>query len=129
MDHLFVLLLWIFGVLLHIMQKIAALRKEFPQFKPRAVVGTFFAEEWDSLIVSGILLGVYQLGLFICVWKHIAYPQWFVTWGMYVGAIVLGYGGQVIAYKALNTACQVLEQRAERLKTLKGIEEKTDIKN
>ena len=117
MDYLFCFIIWFFGVAFHIMLKIQGLRAQFPNLAFKMIWTTFFNQEWDSLIVSGLIISVYELALFICSYNGVVYPSWFDMWGMYVLAIVLGYGGQSIAYKYLNTAVDELEKRADQIRT------------
>jgi hypothetical protein len=115
MDYLLTTVLLVIGVLFHIMQKIKALRAAFPKIRFKEIWGTFFSEEWDSLIVSLLVLFCYELALFICNYNEVKLPYWLDYWGMYALALVLGYAGQRLAYKYLGTAEEVLEKNADQL--------------
>lgn len=116
MDYLFIFLLMLLGTAFHVMLKISGLRKNFPDFKFSVIWSTFFQQEWDSLMVSVLIIIANELILFIAIYNGIALPVWFDTWGMYVLALIEGYGGQALAYKWLNTAQKVLEDKADSVK-------------
>ena len=116
MDYLLTIVLFILGVCFHVMQKIMILKASFPQLKFRDIWNTFFKQEWDSLVVSGLVLCVAEIALFIAVNNKVTLPNWLDEWGMYLIPLVLGYSGQRIAYKYLQTAEAVLEKKVENLK-------------
>ena len=60
MIHFLTFLLFIIGVGYHVMQKVMQLRKKFPDFGLKEIFTLFFKEEWDSLIVSFLVLCTYQ---------------------------------------------------------------------
>lgn len=119
MTYLFILALWWFGLCIHMLQKIAQLRKRFPEFKPRMVIYTFFGEEWDSLLVSCVVICVYLLFMFILKMNGQVFWSWFAMYGQFGLALVLGYAGQALAYKYLNTATERLMEKADELKNKK----------
>lgn len=102
------------GVLFHAMVKVTGYKKKFPELTFRTIWKVFLKEEWDSLLVSALVLFVVQLTIYIINWQQILIPDW-LNWGIYPIALVLGYQGQRIAYKFLNTATEVLEKRAESI--------------
>lgn len=114
-DYFLITALYLIGVGFHVMLKIMALRKCFPQLKFAEVWNTFFLQEWDSLLVSGLVLSVCIIALFIVHQNMVTLPAWLDDWGMYFIPIVLGYSGQRIAYKYLATAEGVLERKVENL--------------
>ena len=102
----------LFGVLFHVMVKINGLRTKFPTLTFKTVWNTFFKEEWNTLIGSGLVLGVAELAIFIINYQAINIPDW-LQWGIYPISLLLGYQGQRIIYKFLNTASEALEKKAE----------------
>jgi hypothetical protein len=96
------------------MQKVMHLRKKFPDFGLKEIFTLFFKEEWDSLIVSFLVLCTYQLFLFIIEMAEVVMPAWWDKYLLdYVLAVVMGYAGQRLAYKYLGTAEKVLTEKAE----------------
>lgn len=116
MNYVLVLIIFCLGVGFHIMQKIITLRVKFHEFGFSQIFGTFFKEEWDSLMVSALVLSALELALFITDVTHKILPSWVTNWGMWVLPLVLGYAGQRIAYKWLGTAAEELEKKAEEIK-------------
>lgn len=108
---------FILGVLFHIMIKVTGYKKTFPALTITTIWGVFFKEEWDSLIVSGLVLGATQLSIFIINYNSIPIPNW-LNWGIYPIAIIMGYQGQRLAYKFLNTATDILEKKADDITKL-----------
>lgn len=98
------------------MLKIRQLRIKFPDFHFRVVWNTFFDQEWDSLICSIFVIVTYTLAMFILRENKFIFWAWFNLYGQFGLAIVLGYAGQAIAYKYLNTASDKLIQKADELK-------------
>ena len=114
MIYLLTTICILFGVLFHVMVKVTAYRKTFPNLTFTTIWKVFIKEEWDSLMVSGLVLGVVELSIFIINYVGVVIPDW-LNWGIYPIALVMGYQGQRIAYKFLNTATEVLEKRAESI--------------
>ena len=102
----------LFGVMFHVMVKVMGYKKQFPTLSFGNIWSTFFKEEWDSLMVSAIIYGVTELAIFIINYQQINIPEW-LQWGIYPIALLMGYQGQRIAYKFLNTASDALEKKAE----------------
>ena len=109
----FLTLLSVFiGVMFHVMVKIMGYKRQFPNLGFVTIWTTFFKEEWDSLIVSGLVISVVELAIFIINYQQIDIPEW-LQWGIHPISLVMGYQGQRIAYKFLNTASDALEKKAE----------------
>ncbi len=104
----------LFGVMFHVMVKVMGYKKQFPTLSFGNIWGTFFKEEWDSLMVSAIIYGVTELSIFIINYQQINIPEW-LQWGIFPLSLLMGYQGQRIAYKFLNTASDALEKKAETL--------------
>ena len=115
MIYLLTTVVFMLGVFLHVMIKITGYKKTFPELSFGSIWHTFFKEEWDSLIVSGIVLLVLEVAIFIVNYVGVPVPEW-MEWGIYVISILLGYQGQRLAYKFLNTAVDALEKKAEAIK-------------
>src|SRR6187402_1148876 len=105
------------GVMFHVMVKIMGYKKQFPTLGFVTIWKTFFKEEWDSLIVSGLVISVVELAIFIINYQQIDIPAW-LQWGIFPIALLMGYQGQRIAYKFLNTASDALEKKAETIGNL-----------
>jgi len=117
MNYLIILVLFACGTILHVLQAIKSLREKFPQFSAGEILKTFLGQEWDSLFCSLVILALYEIAVFIIHWNRIQVPAWFHQSGQYILAVILGYGGQRIAYKYLNTSIDVLEKKADRFST------------
>jgi hypothetical protein len=103
MIYLLTTVVFILGVFLHIMIKITSYKKTFPTLSFGAIWATFFKEEWDSLLVSLVILVLVEVTIYIINYVGIEVPIW-MDWGIYLIALVMGYQGQRLAYKFLNTA-------------------------
>ena len=108
---------FVIGVLFHVMVKINGLRTKFPTLTFKTVWTTFFSEEWNTLIASVLVLAVTELAIFIINYQGIVIPEW-LNWGIYPIALLMGYQGQRIIYKYLNTASDALERKAEEVGNL-----------
>jgi hypothetical protein len=105
------------GVFFHVMIKVAGYKKQFPTLSFKLIWGTFFKEEWDSLIRSVGILCLVELSIFIINYQNITIPDW-LQWGIYPISLLMGYQGQRILYKYLNTASDALEKKAETIGNL-----------
>lgn len=114
MIHLFLFICSAFGVGFHVMQKIGSLRAKFPQLKPGEIWSTFFANEWDSLIVSGLVAAGLQFAYYIVEYNEVNLPAWFIDWGIFIFYAVVNYSGQRLAYKFLNSSEKALADKIEQ---------------
>lgn len=115
-DHILILLISLIGVGFDVMAKVMRYKKMFPQLSFANIWRTFFKEEWDSLMVSVLIIVVLQISLYIVKINGVKIPSWIVNWGMYVFTLVINYSGQRLAYKYLGTAEKVLEEKADKIK-------------
>lgn len=101
--------------MLDIMRGIKNLRVKFPTFHKKEIVDTFYSEEWDSLIVSGIVVCALELTLFIIRYNEIVLPDWLENGGIYAFSAVISYSGQRLAYKILGTSEKVLGDKVDKM--------------
>jgi len=102
------------GQLLSAMQKIAGIRKKYPEFPPAVIAKTFVKEEWNTLIVSGIVGGLCLFILYIAVFNGTRFPGWFYPWGLVVLALTFGYAGQRLVYRFMKTTERALNERIDK---------------
>lgn len=114
-DYILVFAASFLGVSFDVMNKIGNLRTKFPKLPKAEIVSTFFAEEWDSLIRSALVVCVLFIVLFIIRYNEVILPAWVEGWGMYAFAWVISYSGQRIAYRALGTAEKVLGDKVDKM--------------
>jgi fucose 4-O-acetylase-like acetyltransferase len=107
-------LLYTIGQLLSAMEKIAGLRKRYPEFTPKTIIKTFFWNEWNTLTVSGIIGLLCMLSLYIAIYNGKPEPEWFWLWGVYLFALVLGYAGQRLVYRFMKTTERALNERIDK---------------
>lgn len=116
MEYVIIAALFILSCGLWIFNTIGSVRGKFPTLNPKMVFNTFFAEEWNSIGASALLLIFLEVCHFVLVYNHIVLSgisgQW---WFQYVVAIIAGWGGPKIFYKALGSTVQALEKKAENL--------------
>ena len=111
-DYYFMMIGGLIGVIFHVMLKVRQLRIKFPDLSPGKVWGTFLFQEWDSLIVSGLVIMTMVFIVHLGGVKYLGIGEDWATLITFVGMIVIGYSGQRIAYKYLNTAEKVLSDKA-----------------
>lgn len=120
MDYLLTSFGFILCVALFVMREISKLKDNYKELSKGEIFSAFFKEEWDSLIVSGIVLICWNLFLFICQYNEIKFYPWFDKVGMYAISAALGFAGQFLAYKALSTVVGLLDQKMNQIKQ-KGV--------
>lgn len=114
-DYILISVLFVLGTAFHVMQKVMTFRKNFPTLGFGQIWGTFIKNEWDSLLISLLILITIDIFLFIKIYNQWVFPAWLENWGVYLIALVVGYSGQRIAYKYLGTAEKILEKRVDSM--------------
>lgn len=107
--------LQVIGIGLHVMQKILALDKQYPELSRREIVNTFFENDMFTLWVSALVL---SLNVIVHLVIHLFAPEimlsipYFLLWA-FGAAFVLGYAGQRLIYKALGSTETFLNSKIE----------------
>jgi hypothetical protein len=113
MEYILIAIFEIIGVGLHVAQKIALFRKAHPQHKFKEVFEGFWAEDWNTLLVSALVLFLNLFGHYAVInyapGDFTSHP-WY-DMGSFGLALVLGYGGQRLIYKYLGTAENFLDKK------------------
>ena len=115
MDYFFTTSLNLIGIIYMVMVSIKKLRAKFPELHPKTVLGTYFIEEWDSMILSFVGLVLFELVLFIVRHNQVVLPDWVEEWGIYGFAILWGYASQRLAYSILNTSEATLQKKMDKI--------------
>ena len=117
MIYFLTTVLFLLGVGFQISQTMEKLKGKYPEFRLRQVLDTYFKEEWNVLIRSGLVLCTYELALFILEKAEVKLPEWWDKYMIPYGlALVMGYAGHRIIYKYLGTTEQALSDKADKLK-------------
>lgn len=116
MDYFLTSLILLVGVGYFIINEVSKLKVKYPALSKSQIFSAFFSEEWDSLIWSGLVLISWNIFLYVCEYNQIKFAPWFDKYGMYVLPLILGWGGQRIAYKSLTTVEGVLDKKIDQLK-------------
>ncbi len=116
MEYLIIIILQLIGIGFHIGQSIVALGDKFPNETPTSTFKTFFKEDWDTLMISGLVL---LLDVMIhVVMDYLDVDPFTEGWMLYAPfafALVMGYAGQRIIYKFFGTAEKFLNKQTDRL--------------
>lgn len=116
-DLLFIVVLQVLGILSHVMKKISELGDKFPDKNRSEIVAIFKKEDWDSMAISGIILLIWvtnYLALHRYGKEVIPNIPYFPI--SYIGlSLVIGFCGQMLLYKILGTAQNVLSSGADKL--------------
>lgn len=116
MIYILSIIIFLLGVGFHIMQIIRKLRARFPEHGMSSILNLFMKEEWDSLLVSFLVLLSFIMYLVVVEYYQLVLPPWWYKFGVdFILAFVLGYAGQRLAYRYLGTAEKVLEQGADNI--------------
>lgn len=117
-DAIITSALLILGVAYFVMSQVGKLKKKYNSLGRAEIFAAFFKSDWDSLIVSMLVLFTWNIFLFICYKNEIVFHPWFDEWGMYAISLVLGWGGQRLAYKALTTVEAVLDKKIDNINNM-----------
>lgn len=106
MEYLLIIVLQLLGIGFHVMQKIVSLGDTCKECTRKDVISAFFKEDWDTLVVS-ILVLVSNLVIHYIVdtYAHSLRDstQYYILYAFGL-AFVLGYAGQRLVYKWLGSA-------------------------
>jgi hypothetical protein len=113
-EYILIIILQLIGVGFHVMQKIGTLGDKFPEKNPSEVWGIFFQEDWNTLIVSLLVLSLnitahYIVTIYSTVQVTVPYYDLY----SFGAALVLGYAGQRVIYKYLGTAEKLLNKKVD----------------
>lgn len=100
-----------FGVWFHIMQQIRKLRAKFPDLPAKEIKNTFLTQEWDVLIVAGMVNALCLFFEYLGASKHIGLDADFAELIVAAFMVVIGYAGNRLVYKALGTSEKVLSKK------------------
>lgn len=112
MEYLLIFILQLLGIGFHVMQKIISIGSEFPEKSRSQVFSAFLYEDWDTLLVSWLVLITHLVAHYV-VLNYTAlstsleqYSFW--SFGL---ALLLGYAGQRLIYKYLGSAEDFLNKK------------------
>lgn len=123
MEYFLSFILQLLGISFHVMQKIISLGDHDKTKSRSEIVSIFLAEDWDTLVVSGLVLVT-------CMTFHFAanyyYPDIMdnivtvplVDWDVplvfliLISSFVIGYAGQRLVYRWLGSAEKYLDKKA-----------------
>lgn len=112
MEYLIIILLQVVGFGLHATKKIAELDKANPDIPIGEIKRIFWGNEWYTFISSGLIL---LLNLVVHLSIHMYMPAWREWTWFYVmafgSALVLGWGGQDLAYRLLGKTQGYIEKK------------------
>lgn len=115
-EFLLITALYLIGQGFHVLQKIGIYRKTYPSLGFSEIWGTFFKEEWNTLMVSALGLLLIEIAWYVIHREHLSLPTWLHDWGGDYGlSLISGYCLQRLVYKYLGTAEAVLEKRVDTL--------------
>jgi hypothetical protein len=123
MEYVFIFMAQIFGIGFHVVQKIIALDKQYPEKTMKEIKSLFFENEWSSLMASILVLFTHlfahgAIDYYMPGRGEVIVPIPFINVNVPFGllgvglALILGYGGQRIAYKYLGKYEQYLSDKA-----------------
>lgn len=113
MMYLLIVFFQLLGIGFHVMQKIVTLGDKFPIKKMREVFAIFWQEDWDTLMISTLII-LLDIGAHYVVFDYLHIPlptDWYWQVAPFVLALVLGYAGQRLIYKWFGTAEQFLDKQ------------------
>src|SRR5687768_10624743 len=92
MEYLLILILQLLGIGFHVMQKIVSLGDKFPTENRTGIFGIFMKEDWDTLVVSGLVLCLNLVVHFILSEYKPPFTQWeYYILSSFAAALLFGY--------------------------------------
>jgi hypothetical protein len=115
MEYLLIAVLQFLGVGFHAAQKVAIIRKGFPNKRFNEIISIFWNEDWNTLFVSGLVVILNLVGHYIVLNYapgSVTQHEWYYV-GSFALALCLGYFGQRKIYQILGTAETFLDKQVE----------------
>ena len=112
MEYLIVFALQVIGIGLHVMQKVAAFDRQYPEKKMREIFITFWEEDWNTVFISALVMCLNLVVHFIIA-RYAPALTLVNYYHLYAfgGAFVMGYAGQRLIYNYLGTAEKFLDKK------------------
>ena len=114
MDYLLIFTLQLLGICFHVMQKVISIGDKYLDKHPSEVFKVFLKEDWDTLVVSGLVLFL-DIVVHYIITNYVpplAIIQWeYFMLSSYGLALLLGYAGQRMIYKYFGTAERFLDKQ------------------
>lgn len=115
MEHIIIFFIQIIGVLLKVLGQLLELDKESPNDSFGEVCKMYWNRSRISLLISVVITFGYGLLYFVADYyapESITASDYFDL-AFFGGALVIGYGGQGIVYKALGKSVEIANQKIE----------------
>lgn len=119
-THILIAFAYLLGVAYDAMSKVGRVRKKHPTLGFNETWSSFFQEEWNTIMVSGLGWATVQFAWYIIHSNKVPLPEWIELWGIYPIALLFGYALQRLIYKFLGTFEGVLEDKAKGFRTIRG---------
>lgn len=113
MEYVLIIFFQCLGIAFHVMQKVVSLGDKFPKETVRTTFATFLQEDWDTLVISGLIL-MLDLGTNYLLFGYLKFehlPQWYWQLAPFAVSLILGYAGQRLIYKWFGTAEKYLDKQ------------------
>lgn len=113
MEYFLIIFWQLLGVSFHVGQKIVSLGDKFPEKNVNEIGKTFWKEDWDTLLISFLII-MLDLGThFTLHYLKIELPaeEWYWKVMPYAAALILGYAGQRLVYKWFGSAEEFLDKQ------------------
>jgi len=118
MDYVIILILQLLGIAFHVMQKVISIGDKYDDKTPASVFRVFISEDWDTLIVSALVVILNIVAHYILI--NYAPPLAFVAWEYFMlssfgAALFLGYAGQRVIYKYFGTTEKFIDNQINKI--------------
>jgi len=118
MEHFLIFVIQILGIGFNAWQKVLVLDKLYPDDTLEDVFKLFWKTDRITVFISLWIMAAY--GLFYFVTLNYAPPSVigfeYLDLSFFGGALVIGYGGQAIDYKALGKAVDIANKKRDEQK-------------
>ena len=111
LELILITAIYLLGVGYNALQKVGNIRAKYPGLSFKTVWVSYFNEEWNTLMVSGLGLLTVQIFWFISHTKNIPLPHWLHEWGIYLFDLFLGYALHRIIYRYMGTMEKVIDEK------------------
>lgn len=116
MEYALIFILESLGVGYHVMQKVISLGDKYPTETPKSIFKIFWREDWDTLMVSGLVLITNLVGHYIVFERlqMVLWQEWYYQLAPYVLSLLGGYAGQRLIYRFFGSAERALDKKADQ---------------
>ncbi len=115
-EYILITVIYLIGAGFDAMSKVNKVRVKYPDAGFKMVWGTYFKEEWNTLMVTALGLILVLLFWFFAHYRNIPLPAWINDWGYFALQLLCGYALHRLIFISLGTFESVVAKKIQGIK-------------